>query len=108
MSQPQRERSLGRFSSGANGVLIATDGAAPGLDLEDITHVINYDSPADEKAYVHRVGRTARAGRGGEGVTFVTPEQRFDVGRIARSLDLDAEFVHAGFPAHIESERPKA
>ncbi len=102
MTQPQRERSLGRFASGANDVLIATDVAARGLDLEDITHVINFDAPADEKAYVHRVGRTARAGRGGEGVTFVTPEQRFDVGRIAKMLDLDAEFVQAGFPAHRE------
>jgi superfamily II DNA/RNA helicase len=105
MSQPQRERSLGRFASGANDVLIATDVAARGLDLEDITHVINFDAPADEKAYVHRVGRTARAGRGGEGVTFVTPEQRFEVGRIAKMLDLDAEFVQAGFPAHREPER---
>jgi ATP-dependent RNA helicase RhlE len=99
MSQPQRERSLGRFASGANDVLIATDVAARGLDLEDITHVINFDAPADDKAYVHRVGRTARAGRRGEGVTFVTPEQRFDVGRIARTLELDAEFTRAGFPA---------
>ena len=99
MSQPQRERSLGRFASGANDVLIATDVAARGLDLEDITHVINFDAPADDKAYVHRVGRTARAGRRGEGVTFVTPEQRFDVGRIARTLELDAEFIRAGFPA---------
>jgi superfamily II DNA/RNA helicase len=105
MSQPQRERSLGRFASGANDVLIATDVAARGLDLEDITHVINFDAPADEKAYVHRVGRTARAGRGGEGVTFVTPEQRFEVGRIAKMLDLDAEFVQAGFPAHREPQR---
>ncbi len=105
MSQPQRERSLGRFASGANDVLIATDVAARGLDLEDITHVINFDAPADEKAYVHRVGRTARAGRGGEGVTFVTPEQRFEVGRIAKVLDLDAEFVQAGFPAHREPQR---
>ena len=108
MSQPQRERSLGRFASGANDVLIATDVAARGLDLEDITHVINFDAPADEKAYVHRVGRTARAGRGGEGVTFVTPEQRFEVGRIAKTLDLDAEFVRAGFAAHREPQRPKA
>ncbi len=99
MSQPQRERSLGRFASGANDVLIATDVAARGLDLEDITHVINFDAPADDKAYVHRVGRTARAGRRGEGVTFVTPDQRFDVGRIARTLELDAEFTRAGFPA---------
>jgi len=105
MTQPQRERSLGRFATGANDVLIATDVAARGLDLEDITHVINYDAPADEKAYVHRVGRTARAGRGGEGVTFVTPEQRFEVGRIAKTLDLDAEFVQAGFPPHREPQR---
>ena len=96
MSQPQRERALGRFASGANDVLVATDVAARGLDLDDITHVINFDVPADEKAYVHRVGRTARAGRGGEGVTFVTPEQRLEVGRMAKQLDLHAEFVRAG------------
>jgi superfamily II DNA/RNA helicase len=77
-------------------VLVATDVAARGLDLDDITHVINYDAPADEKAYVHRVGRTARAGRGGEGVTFVTPEQRFEVGTIAKRLALHAEFRDAG------------
>jgi superfamily II DNA/RNA helicase len=107
MSQPQRERALGRFASGANDVLVATDVAARGLDLEDITHVINFDAPADEKAYVHRVGRTARAGRRGEGVTFVTPDQRLEVGRIARTLQLDAEFVRAGFPVAPERrERP--
>ena len=97
MSQPQRERALGRFAAGHNDVLVATDVAARGLDLEDITHVVNFDAPADEKAYVHRVGRTARAGRGGDGVTFVTPDQRLDVGRIAKQLDLHAEFVRAGF-----------
>ena len=96
MTQPQRERALGRFASGSNDVLVATDVAARGLDLDDITHVINFDAPADETAYVHRVGRTARAGRGGDGVTFVTPEQRLEVGRIAKRLDLDAEFVGAG------------
>jgi ATP-dependent RNA helicase RhlE len=97
MSQPQRERALGRFAAGGNDVLVATDVAARGLDLEDITHVINFDAPADEKAYVHRIGRTARAGRGGDGVTFVTPEQRLEVQRIAKHHDLDAEFVLAGF-----------
>jgi ATP-dependent RNA helicase RhlE len=96
MSQPQRERALGRFASGANDLLVATDVAARGLDLDDITHVINFDAPADDKAYVHRVGRTARAGRGGEGLTFVTPDQRLEVGRIAKQLDLHAEFVDAG------------
>ena len=99
MSQPQRERALGRFASGANDVLVATDVAARGLDLEDITHVINFDAPADEKAYVHRVGRTARAGRGGEGVTFVTPDQRLEMGRIAKRLSLHAEFEGAGLSA---------
>lgn len=102
MSQPQRERALGHFASGANDVLVATDVAARGLDLDDITHVINFDAPADDKDYVHRVGRTARAGRGGEGITFVTPEQRLDVGRIAAKLELHAEFVQAG----MRIERP--
>jgi superfamily II DNA/RNA helicase len=108
MSQPQRERSLGRFASGGNDVLVATDVAARGLDLDDITHVINFDAPADEKAYVHRVGRTARAGRAGEGVTFVTPEQRLDVARIARTLELDAEWGKAGFGPAGRPERTSA
>jgi superfamily II DNA/RNA helicase len=107
MSQPQRERALGHFASGANDVLIATDVAARGLDLEDITHVINFDAPADEKAYVHRVGRTARAGRGGEGVTFVTPDQRLDVGRMAKKLELHAEFAKAGVPNN-GSQQPRS
>ena len=67
MTQSARERSLGRFAAGANDVLVATDVAARGLDLEHITHVINFDPPADEKDYLHRVGRTARAGRSGTG-----------------------------------------
>jgi ATP-dependent RNA helicase RhlE len=108
MSQPQRERALGRFASGAKDVLVATDVAARGLDLEDITHVINFDAPADEKAYVHRVGRTARAGRGGEGVTFVTPDQQLEVARMAKRLDLHAEFVRAGFPAPRTGSKPRA
>jgi ATP-dependent RNA helicase RhlE len=110
MSQPQRERALGRFASGANDVLVATDVAARGIDLVDITHVINFDAPADDKAYVHRVGRTARAGRGGEGVTFVTPDQRLDVGRIAKRLNLHAEFERAGLSrtAPSQGRRPSS
>ncbi len=96
MSQAARERTLARFASRKVDVLVATDVAARGLDLEHITHVVNYDPPDDEKAYVHRVGRTARAGRGGTGITFVTPEQRADVSRIARRLKLDAEFQAGG------------
>jgi superfamily II DNA/RNA helicase len=110
MSQPQRERALGHFAVGANDVLVATDVAARGLDLEHITHVINFDPPADEKAYVHRVGRTARAGRGGTGITFVTPDTRVDVGRIATVLELHAEFRQAGRSAErirVETPRPR-
>jgi superfamily II DNA/RNA helicase len=75
MSQGQRERALARFRAGTVTTLVATDVAARGLDLTDITHVINFDPPADDKGYVHRVGRTGRAGRGGNGITFVLPEQ---------------------------------
>ena len=90
MTQGQRERALGLFAAGSNDVLVATDVAARGLDLEHISHVINYDPPADEKTYVHRVGRTARAGRSGTGITFVTPEQRADVRLDGQALEARA------------------
>jgi superfamily II DNA/RNA helicase len=106
MSQPQRERALDRFATGKNDVLVATDVAARGLDLHGITHVINFDAPADEKAYVHRVGRTARAGRTGDGITFVTSEQRGEIGRIAGKLELHAEFAAAGMTLSRSDPRP--
>jgi superfamily II DNA/RNA helicase len=104
MTQGARERALARFAAGANDVLVATDVAARGLDLEHITHVINFDPPADEKDYVHRVGRTARAGRTGTGVTFVTPEKRRDVGKIADVLRLRTEFRDAGLRLDVERQ----
>jgi superfamily II DNA/RNA helicase len=105
MTQSARERALGRFAAGANDVLVATDVAARGLDLEHITHVINFDPPADEKDYLHRVGRTARAGRSGTGITFVTPDKTRDVGRIAKVLKLHAEFGDAGLRADAPTPR---
>jgi len=96
LSQPARERALERFESGKINVLVATDVAARGLDLDEITHVVNFDPPEDDKGYVHRVGRTARAGRSGTGVTFVTPDQRGDVSRVAARLDLHDEFEEQG------------
>ncbi len=96
LSQPARERALERFESGKVNVLVATDVAARGLDLDEITHVVNFDPPEDDKGYVHRVGRTARAGRSGTGVTFVTPDQRGDVSRVAARLDLHSEFEEQG------------
>jgi ATP-dependent RNA helicase RhlE len=96
MSQGARRKALERFAAGRVDVLVATDVAARGLDLDGITHVINFDPPADRKDYVHRVGRTARAGRSGTGVTLVAPHQRNDVGTIARELRLHDEFQAEG------------
>jgi len=95
-TQGQRERALAQFDSGRVDVLVATDVAARGIDVEDVTHVINYDAPEDREGYVHRIGRTGRAGRGGTGVTFVMHEQARDVGKIATELRLDGEFARTG------------
>jgi superfamily II DNA/RNA helicase len=71
LGQSQRERAMRAFRSGKVDVLVATDVAARGLDVDDVTHVVNYECPEDEKAYLHRIGRTGRAGRAGVAVTFV-------------------------------------
>jgi ATP-dependent RNA helicase RhlE len=96
MSQGARERALERFRSGKVTTLVATDVAARGLDLEAISHVINYDPPEDGKGYVHRVGRTGRAGRSGQGVTLVLPEQQADVSRVATMLGHHEQFEATG------------
>jgi ATP-dependent RNA helicase DeaD len=76
LSQAQRDRVMARFKSGQAELLVATDVAARGLDIEHVSHVINYDIPLDPEVYVHRVGRTGRAGRSGCAVTLVTPRER--------------------------------
>ncbi len=96
MTQGARQRALARFESGRAQVLVATDVAARGLDLERISHVVNYDPPNDDKGYVHRIGRTARAGRTGTGITLVTADQQGDVGRMAARLDLHEAFEEEG------------
>jgi ATP-dependent RNA helicase RhlE len=70
-SQNYRQKALGAFKSGKIKVLCATDVAARGLDIDDITHVINFEAPTDYDVYIHRVGRTGRAGKTGEAITFV-------------------------------------
>jgi ATP-dependent RNA helicase DeaD len=75
LNQQLRERVLRRFREGATEVLVATDVAARGLDIAGVSHVINYDIPEDPEAYVHRIGRTGRAGRYGVAITFVTPRE---------------------------------
>jgi superfamily II DNA/RNA helicase len=96
MNQRARERALERFDSGKVSTLVATDVAARGLDLDHITHVINFDPPADNKGYVHRVGRTARAGRDGTGITLVLPEQQAEVSHFARSVGEHGQFEQQG------------
>jgi superfamily II DNA/RNA helicase len=98
-SQAQRTKALGRFAAGQVGTLVATDVAARGLDVDDVTHVINFDAPGDRDAYVHRVGRTARAGRDGTGISFVSPDDAGEMRRIAAGLGLSREF-NRGRPHH--------
>jgi ATP-dependent RNA helicase RhlE len=93
-SQRQREQALARFQSGTVDTLIATDVAARGIDIDGISHVINFDPPADRDAYVHRIGRTGRAGRTGIGITLHTPDQHPDVTKLAGQLGL-ADGLHS-------------
>ena len=94
-TQSQREKALLRFSRGDVTTLVATDVAARGIDVDDITHVINFDAPEDRDTYVHRTGRTGRAGRSGSAASFVLAEQANDVRRIAHDLGLGREFDRA-------------
>ncbi|MEV7827222.1 DEAD/DEAH box helicase [Microbacterium enclense] len=76
IAQVQRERTVNQLKSGKLDILVATDVAARGLDVERISHVVNYDLPIDTESYVHRIGRTGRAGRTGDAISFVTPRER--------------------------------
>ncbi|WP_288866192.1 DEAD/DEAH box helicase [uncultured Corynebacterium sp.] len=83
IAQQQRERTVDQLRDGRLDILVATDVAARGLDVERISHVLNYDIPNDTESYVHRIGRTGRAGRTGEAILFVTPRER----RMLRSIE---------------------
>jgi ATP-dependent RNA helicase DeaD len=83
MEQRQRDRVMGRFREGAADLLVATDVAARGLDIERLSHVINYDMPASAEAYVHRIGRTGRAGRAGTAITLAEPREH----RLLRAME---------------------
>ena len=96
MGQGARERALAQFEAGKVKTLVATDVAARGLDLDNISHVINFDPPADSTGYTHRVGRTARAGRDGTGITLVLPEQQAEVSHVARRLGEHGQFEEQG------------
>jgi len=95
-SQNQRQRALSDFEDGKVDTLVATDVAARGIDVADVTHVINFDIPEDQDTFVHRVGRTGRAGADGIGISFFMSEQARDMGKIAHSLGLQKEFEASG------------
>ena len=99
-SQRQREQALRRFESGHVDTLVATDVAARGIDVQGISHVINFDPPADHDAYLHRIGRTGRAGRKGVGITLVDKPERAQIAQLADQLGI----AHAIDPG---TERPR-
>ncbi len=96
LGQSQRERAMRAFRSGKVDVLVATEVAARGLDVDDVTHVVNYECPEDEKAYLHRIGRTGRAGREGVAVTFV------DWNDLHRWKTIN-DALHLDFPEPVET-----
>jgi ATP-dependent RNA helicase DeaD len=85
MSQTLRERTIAHLKNGKLDILIATDVAARGLDVDRITHVVNYDIPYDTESYVHRIGRTGRAGRSGDAILFIAPRERKLLGNIEKA-----------------------
>ncbi|GAA4348812.1 DEAD/DEAH box helicase [Microbacterium rhizosphaerae] len=89
IAQPQREKTVNQLKSGKLDILVATDVAARGLDVERISHVVNFDIPTDAESYVHRIGRTGRAGRTGDAISFVTPRERGLVKMIERATRQD-------------------
>jgi ATP-dependent RNA helicase DeaD len=89
LSQGQREKILNKFKRRRITILVATDVAARGIDVQDLTHVINYALPQDPESYVHRIGRTGRAGKEGTAITFITPEEYRKLQYIKKSAKTD-------------------
>jgi ATP-dependent RNA helicase RhlE len=111
-SQGQRERALASFRSGRVDTLVATDVAARGIDVDGISHVINFDPPGDHDVYVHRIGRTGRAGRTGVGITLVGAGEQREMREIARRLGLAHGLggggEHSGRPAGSGSQQQRS
>lgn len=107
LAQAQRDRVMQRFRNGSADLLIATDVAARGLDVEHVSHVVNYDIPQTPEAYVHRIGRTGRAGREGTAVTLVQPRERFLLRAIERTTGVPIEHAQVPRPQEVR-ERKRA
>ena len=94
LTQAKRETVMKRFRSAKIQVLIATDVAARGLDVEGVTHVFNYDAPADGDTYIHRIGRTGRAGESGKAITLATPRDRTSLEAIEQKIRTQLKRIH--------------
>jgi ATP-dependent RNA helicase DeaD len=88
-SQQKRERVLEKFKRTGKGILVATDVAARGIDINDLTHVVNYSLPQDTESYIHRIGRTGRAGRKGTAITFISPSEHRRIAMIVKTTGAD-------------------
>ena len=105
MSQQLRERAINNLKVGKLDILIATDVAARGLDVERITHVVNYDIPYDTESYIHRIGRTGRAGRTGDAILFISPRERRLLGNIERATKKKIEEMQLPSTEYINNAR---
>jgi len=107
-SQSQRNAALAGFKSRKFRVMVATDVAARGLDIPDVSHVINFDLPDETENYIHRIGRTARMGKAGEAISLVTPEERVNLARLERTLGnaLEREHVEGFEKVEIHAAKP--
>ncbi|MDO8886762.1 DEAD/DEAH box helicase [Candidatus Oleimmundimicrobium sp.] len=105
ITQSKRERTVEQFKKGKINILVATDVAARGLDVERISHVINYDIPYDTESYVHRIGRTGRAGRSGEAILFVAPREKYMLRSIERATKQKIELLELPSTEVINDKR---
>jgi len=105
MSQAERDRVLRRFKDGLSDLLVATDVAARGLDIDTVTHVINYDIPWDVEQYIHRIGRTGRAGRSGDAITLVSGRERNMLRNIERMIGATIQAARIPTAADIAARR---
>jgi ATP-dependent RNA helicase DeaD len=105
VAQAQRERTVNQLKSAKLDILVATDVAARGLDVERISHVVNYDIPTDTESYVHRIGRTGRAGRSGDAISFVTPRERYLLKHIEKATRQPLTQMQLPSPEDVNATR---
>lgn len=106
-SQGARQKALGEFQTGTVSVLVATDIVARGIHVDDISHVVNFDLPEEPESYVHRIGRTARAGKSGIAVALVDPSERSKLRQIERLTGLNFDLQQTDYSAHVDLNAPE-